>query len=712
MSLLKDSVERNVIVILTDGEDGNMKKGNIVSILVFCVLISRTGSVYPGENNPGSTSAALPSVEVILVEGLNGYIGTRDNTIYQGGQIGDNYEDNSNGKGFYLFSGNTSNNFSRRALIAFDLSTVPKGVIVLSATLELTVSKTLSGSKNQILHRLTKNWGEGATDASGQEGSGINAAPGDATWISNFHPSSLWTSPGAQGDYVTTPSASTLAGSEGAQLVFTDPRMASDVQNWIDGSLPNDGWILIGDESGSSTSKRYNSADNTEAPSVERPRLIISYTSPPLEDPIPEPMRNGPIVADLAPFLGGLVSPLGLVPAGDSTGRLFVYDQAGIVIVIQNDNVTSSTFLDVSSRLVTLSSAYDERGLLGFAPAPDFQTSGLVYTYTSEPATGIADFTTSPSVISYDHQAVIAEWKLDNIDPDKIDLASRRELIRIDEPQMNHNGGMLAFGPDGFLYIALGDGGAGDDQGDGHAPRGNGQDINNVYGKILRIDVKGNNSSNGKYGIPPDNPFVGTNGLDEIFAYGLRNPYRYSFDRQNGKLYVADVGQNDIEELDEVTTGGNYGWRYKEGTFFFEPNGTDPGYVTIAPTIPIPAGLIDPVAEYDHDEGRTIVGGYRYRGASVLLQGLYVGGDFARSFTEPSGALIYADFAAGVFRRLRIGDGTQSLGLWVKGFGEDDEGELYVCGSKNLGPSGSTGVVLKITNIRPFLTGSQGGILY
>lgn len=689
-----------------------MKKHYISKILAILVLASRAWAISPGDHNPKIETSSLPSLEIIFVEGVNGYNGTRDNTIYQGTPPGDNYEDNSNGKGFYLFSGNTSNNFSRRALIAFDLSTVPKGVTILSATLELTISKTLSGPKNQSLYLLTGNWGEGTTDALGQEGAGINAAAGDATWISNFHLTSIWTAPGAEGDYVTTPSASAPAGSEGTKVVFTDPRMVNDVQNWIDASLPNYGWILIGDESGASTSKRYNSADNTEVPSGERPRLFISYTSLPLEDPIPQPMRNGPIVVDLAPFLAGLASPLGLVPSNDGTGRLFVYDQAGVVTVIQNDNVTSSTFLDVSSRLVSLSSAYDERGLLGFAPAPDFKDSGLVYTYTSEPATDPADFTTSPSMVSYDHQAVIAEWKLDDLDPDKIDPTSRRELIRINEPQMNHNGGMLAFGPDGMLYIALGDGGAADDQEDGHAPLGNGQDINNVYGKILRIDVKGNNSSNGKYGIPPDNPFVGTNGLDEIFAYGLRNPYRFSFDRQNGKLYAADVGQNDIEELDEVTTGGNYGWRYKEGTFFFEPNGTDPGYVTAAPTIPIPPGLIDPVAEYDHDEGRTIVGGYLYRGSSVPLQGLYVGGDFARSFTEPSGALIYADVATGVFRRLRIGDGTQALGLWVKGFGEDHEGELYVCGSKNLGPSGTTGVVLKITNIRTFLTGSQGGILY
>jgi glucose/arabinose dehydrogenase len=199
---------------------------------------------------------------------------------------------------------------------------------------------------------------------------------------------------------------------------------------------------------------------------------------------------------------------------------------------------------------------------------------------------------------------VVAEWTVDPADPNVVDLLSRRELLRIDEPQSNHNGGDMHFGPDGMMYIALGDGGAADDQGAGHSSEGNAQDLNNVLGKILRIDVDGTNSANGKYGVPADNPFVGKPGVDEIFAYGFRNPYRFSFDRVTGKLYVGDVGQNDVEEIDIVSSGGNYGWRLKKGSFFFDPNADAAGFTTTLPVAPVPRDVIEPIAEYDHGRER------------------------------------------------------------------------------------------------------------
>lgn len=204
------------------------------------------------------------------------------------------------------------------------------------------------------------------------------------------------------------------------------------------------------------------------------------------------------------------------------------------------------------------------------------------------------------------------------------------------------------------LYIALGDGGSADDQGEGHVPDGNGQTPNNILGNVLRIDPLGNNSRNGEYGVPEDNPFFtpgdgpfgGEAGCDdddvcdEILAWGFRNPFRMSFDMKRGDLYAADVGQNDIEEIDVVLAGGNYGWPIKEGSFCFDPNGDDRGFVTDESCGT--SELIDPVAEYDHDEGIAVVGGFEYRGRDIRsLRGRYVFGDFARNFGGNNGRLFF-----------------------------------------------------------------------
>jgi glucose/arabinose dehydrogenase len=283
-----------------------------------------------------------------------------------------------------------------------------------------------------------------------------------------------------------------------------------------------------------------------------------------------------------------------------------------------------------------------------------------------------------------------------------VDPGSARELVRIDQPQFNHNAGCMNFGPDGMLYIALGDGGGRDDRDDGvslgvplvgHGCEGNGQDIETILGSIIRIDVDGSDSITGQYGIPADNPFVGTDGLDEIYAYGFRNPWRFSFDSATGALYVPDVGQNDLEEINVVTSGGNYGWRYKEGSFTFVFNGNEPGYVTDMP-LDTPAGLIDPIAEYDHDEGTAIVGGFAYRGAKIpALAGRYVFGEFAQTFSN-DGRLFYLDETDQI-REFELVDQDQ-LGLSLLGFGQDASGELYVLANSTGVPFGDTGVVLKM----------------
>ena len=321
-----------------------------------------------------------------------------------------------------------------------------------------------------------------------------------------------------------------------------------------------------------------------------------------------------------------------------------------------------------------------------------------------------------PAGVDANHQSVIAEWQAtDPADPaTSVDIATRRELLRIDQPQFNHNAGALAFDANSLLYIALGDGGGADDV-DGQdfigAPivghgDGNGKDPSNPLGSVLRIDPAGNNSANGNYGIPAANPFIGMAGfVEEIFAYGFRNPFRISFDPDTGDLWVADVGQNDLEEINVVTAGENYGWNHKEGSFFFDSNGNNDGFVT-ADDPGVPAGLVDPIAEYDHDEGIAIIGGFVYRGSRLPdLVGRYVFGDFG-AFGGSGGRLFALDANNAVeefplFNRAEVG-------LSVNGFGIDGNSELYLLANGTGTPFGSTGVVYRLEST-PGAVGLAGG---
>lgn len=422
----------------------------------------------------------------------------------------------------------------------------------------------------------------------------------------------------------------------------------------------------------------------------------------PLEDPIPESIPVGTEIT-LTTIASGLVAPnWGTYAPGDMT-RLFVVDQTGILYAIDLSTTQSATFLDVSARLVALGisgpGSFDERGFLGMAAFhPDYLTNGLLYTYTSQPVAGVADFSTIPAGESANHQSVITEWQVPaRSDPASVvDPDSARELLRIDQPQFNHDGGALEFDADGFLLIALGDGGAADDQGIGHVSGGNGQAPSNPFGALLRIDPLGNDSTNGHYGIPSTNPFVGQAGfLDEIFAYGFRNPFRIAFDAMSGDLFVADVGQHDIEEIDLVVAGENYGWNYKEGSFFFDPNGAEAGFVTdVDPGVP--AGLVDPIAEYDHDEGIAIVGGFVYREGSVAaLDGRYVFGDYGGP-DGSAGRLFYLDSDNAVTEfDIR---GRENLEMFLLGFGRDMAGNVYVLANDTGTPFEETGVVMRINS--------------
>jgi glucose/arabinose dehydrogenase len=450
----------------------------------------------------------------------------------------------------------------------------------------------------------------------------------------------------------------------------------------------------------------------------------------------------------------GLISPLKGTVAPGLPDHLFVVDQTGTIWAVTLTTGVKTAFLDVGpaglNRLVTLGvlgpNTFDERGLLGLAFHPDFQDNGLLYTYSSEPNAGAPTFpTTLPPGSTPDHQNVVAEWQA--IDPANpalgVNAASRRELMRVDWPQFNHDGGDLAFGPDGLLYISMGDGGGADDADGqefvvadgalpantapivGHQGDGNAQKLNTPLGKILRIDVAGNDSANGQYGIPADNPFVGATGLDEIFAFGFRNPFRFSFDTATGALYVGDVGQNDIEEVDVVVKGGNYGWNAKEGTLFFHVNGDAEGFASdVLDNGRTTPDMIDPIAQYDtHGEGHSVIGGFVYHGSRIpQLRGRYVFGEFSRVFNFPSGPHNYGRLLylaqkhpgetlsnikefngfAGAIAALGLSTGPAACGgsvpptLAVLGMGQDGAGEIYTMGNINGVPFGTNGVVLRL----------------
>jgi glucose/arabinose dehydrogenase len=436
-------------------------------------------------------------------------------------------------------------------------------------------------------------------------------------------------------------------------------------------------------------------------------------------DPIPELIERGDAVVGLDTVAEGFVSPVTATFAPKDKKHLYVAEQDGKIwsVPIGDDGHHSAAprlFADISAVGLNLGCFfinYDERGLFGLAFHPDYRRNGLLYTFQSQPPSGTPALAANQcNSTSPDHDNVVTEWRVNKPRARNavVDPTSAREVLRLAHPQFNHNGGELRFGPDGMLYISIGDGGAADDQGPGHTdPGGNAQDLSNLLGKVLRIDPMAGSSAPG-YAIPADNPFVGTaDARGEIWAYGFRNPYKMSFDSKTGDLYVADVGQNDIEEIDIVTAGMNYGWPVKEGSFAFEQNGAGPGFVT-ADTVAGP--FVDPIAEYDHckgpvapdlagpcpqPEGVAIVGGFVYRGHEIdELRGHYVFAEYSTNFFASAGRLLYLDDDNQV-KEFNI-DGTSELGLGVLGIGQDARGELYVLGKSGAVP-GNTGIT-DVTN--------------
>jgi glucose/arabinose dehydrogenase len=347
---------------------------------------------------------------------------------------------------------------------------------------------------------------------------------------------------------------------------------------------------------------------------------------------ISAPLLAADPILRLETLIIGLSSPVFVTHAGDGSGRLFIVEQEGRIRIFKSGQLLPTPFLDISPQV----DFEGEKGFLGLALHPNFAGNGRFF----------VNYVRS---IGGPLRTVIAEFRVSRNNPDIADPAES-VLLEFNQPFSNHNGGMIAFGPDGYLYIGTGDGGSGGD------PLNNGQRTDTLLGKILRIDVDGA----APYAVPPDNPFVGRTGTrEEIWAYGLRNPWRFSFDRLTGRLFAGDVGQDTVEEIDIIVRNGNYGWRIMEGNNCFSP-----------PAGCNRAGLIRPIADLNREEANSVTGGYVYRGAQVTsLKGAYIFADFV---TGRIWSLV--EMAAETWKRTEL----LRSGLFVSSFGEDEQGELYL----------------------------------
>lgn len=402
-------------------------------------------------------------------------------------------------------------------------------------------------------------------------------------------------------------------------------------------------------------------------------------------------------------FAEGFVSPTTLVQVPQSD-RFLVADQAGTIHVVGKDGKQSEQlFLDVRPRLTKLNQGFDERGLLGLALHPKFSENKKFFVVYSAPRREKAP-------ADWDHTMRLSQFTA-NADGATAKADSEKVLLEIDKPYFNHNGGMILFGPDNYLYFAVGDGGNANDQDEKGKPKGrpaegNAQNLQTHLGKILRIDVdKGE-----PYAVPQDNPFVGKDAKPEIFAYGFRNPWRMAFDRGGNKeLFAADVGQDAFEEVDIVVKGGNYGWRIKEGLHCFNVE---------RPTKPLEdcpdkgangEPLINPILEYKNFKafpratdalGISITGGYVYRGKALSgWEGKYIFADWSRAWVKPDAVLLAATKGGdGKWNLERINPSTHATALpfYIVGFAEDAEGELYVLSNDSNAVANKSGKIFKL----------------
>jgi glucose/arabinose dehydrogenase len=400
----------------------------------------------------------------------------------------------------------------------------------------------------------------------------------------------------------------------------------------------------------------------------------------------------------LEPYVTGVNSPLAMVqPPGDS--RKFVIEQFGrIRIIDENGELAGQPFLDIRNRIVTLWADFDERGLLGLAFHPNFQENGKFYVAYSAPIDFQGDLA---KMFWWDHTNVVAEYTVSADDPDRADATSERIITSIDWPQFNHNGHWIGFGEDGYLYISTGDGGYANDWGIGHnVTEGNGQDVTTMKGKMLRIDV--DRQENGKnYAIPEDNPFVGDReALPEIYALGLRNPWRCSFDMQEtSTLICGDVGQNSYETVNIIGAGDNLGWRRLEGNHCFDYTAPDdhPAQCDMD-------GLVLPILEYENCTARpenclgiSVTGGYVYRGEHADWNGKYIFGDWSKSFAAMDGQIFIGTKGDNGEWTMEVATtDMEGNNPYVVAFAQDSNGEVYALTSITTGPVGSLDTIYKI----------------
>lgn len=372
------------------------------------------------------------------------------------------------------------------------------------------------------------------------------------------------------------------------------------------------------------------------------------------------------------PVATGILAPVGMATTAALPGQLFVLSQPGKVFRIGLDG-KQTLVADLTTDVLLPNAGYDERGLLGMAFHPEFAKNRRVFLHYSRAKKGDG----------INHESVVAEFKLE---ADQTISSKGKDILVLNQPNSNHNGGDLAFGPDGFLYISFGDGGG---QGDKFGTIGNAQNLEVLLGKILRIDV--DKVPVGKtYGIPKDNPFLTTaNARPEIWAYGFRNPWRISFDKQTGQLFTGDVGQDKWEEVNIVEKGKNYGWRLMEGLHCYNPaNDCQQG-----------KDLVPPINEYSHAEGVSVTGGYVYRGKAITgLQGHYVFGDWLNHLF----VLAPPASGKGEWTRTEMAglSKPQLAQLRVNAFGQDEQGELYLCAQDGTGPQNMTGSIFKLVSAR------------
>jgi glucose/arabinose dehydrogenase len=424
--------------------------------------------------------------------------------------------------------------------------------------------------------------------------------------------------------------------------------------------------------------------------------------------------KNRNMAMDLQLVADGFVSPIGVVAVPDESDKLYVIDQIGRIWVL---DATGSRlpvpFLDVSADLVPLNPDGDERGLLGLAFHPDYERNGRFFIYYQLPPR--AGGPPPQPGAAWNNLSRISEFRVSAADPNLADKSSEKIILEWDDPQGNHNGGTIAFGPDRYLYIAIGDGGAANDVAPGHVEDwypvnagGNGQDIEaNFLGNFLRLDIDNGNP----YAIPADNPFVGKPGLDEIYAYGFRNPYRFSFDMGGARqLFAGDAGQALYEEVSIVRKGGNYGWNVKEGTSCFNA-ASNLQELASCPSVDVYGNpIIDPIIQVIHfrnpkgGKATTVIGGNVYRGRSLpFIYGKYIFGTFSQGPNLPNAELFMAHGTGSglwAMQEVPLKSYTDDLGHFLKGFGQDNKGEIYLTLTGVQGPSQNTGQVYKLVAAR------------